>query len=177
MAGLSTFKYPAGATARQPAGIRGGCRPALQQKPASTILHALLHGCSVLLIRWATLKNLLFICSRNKLRSPTAEQVFATWKGMETDSAGLAPDADRVLSVEQLEWASIIFVMEKAHKNKLSRDYSQHIKGKRVIILGIPDDYDFMDPELTRLLEASVGPYLRRSAAEWAADALTGKRN
>ena len=35
--------------------------------------------------------NLLFLCSRNRLRSPTAEQVFAAWPGVETASAGLAP--------------------------------------------------------------------------------------
>ncbi|WP_200935043.1 hypothetical protein [Brevundimonas sp. Leaf363] len=37
--------------------------------------------------------NLLFLCSRNRLRSPTAEQVVAAWPGVETASAGLAPDA------------------------------------------------------------------------------------
>ena len=57
----------------------------------------------------------LFLCSRNRLRSPTAEAVFAAWPGVETDSAGLAPDADTRLSAEQLEWADIVFVMERAH--------------------------------------------------------------
>ena len=39
-------------------------------------------------------RHVLFICSRNRLRSPTAERVFADWPGIETASAGLAPDAD-----------------------------------------------------------------------------------
>ena len=30
--------------------------------------------------------NALFICTANRLRSPTAEQVFSTWAGVETDS-------------------------------------------------------------------------------------------
>ena len=34
------------------------------------------------------MKRALFICSRNRLRSPTAEQVFASWQDVETDSAG-----------------------------------------------------------------------------------------
>lgn len=114
------------------------------------------------------MKNLLFICSRNKLRSPTAEQVFASRKGVETDSAGLAPDAEVQLSADQLEWASIIFVMEKQHKDKLLKRFSEHVKGKKIVCLGIADDYDFMDPELMRILDEKVGPYLRLNATEWA---------
>lgn len=38
--------------------------------------------------------RVLFICSRNRLRSPSAERLFADWPGVETDSAGLAADAE-----------------------------------------------------------------------------------
>jgi predicted protein tyrosine phosphatase len=34
--------------------------------------------------------NLLFLCSRNRLRSPTAERVFADWPGVETASVSLS---------------------------------------------------------------------------------------
>jgi hypothetical protein len=47
--------------------------------------------------------NVLFVCSANRLRSPTAEQVFSTWPGIETDSAGISNDADVPLSTEQVE--------------------------------------------------------------------------
>jgi predicted protein tyrosine phosphatase len=103
----------------------------------------------------------LFICSANRLRSPTAEQVFASWPDVETDSAGISNGADQELSSEQIEWASIIFVMEKAHRNKLSKKFKKDLGGKRVICLDIPDDYEFMQPELVRLLETKVGPFLR----------------
>ena len=103
----------------------------------------------------------MFLCSVNKLRSPTAEHVFATWPNVETDSAGLAPDATVRLSTEQIDWATVIFVMEKAHRNKLQKRYRPHLKGKRVICLDIPDDYDYLDPDLIRLLEAKAGPHLR----------------
>lgn len=107
------------------------------------------------------MKRALFICSANRLRSPTAEQVFSRWPGVETDSAGLSNDATTELSPEQLRWADVIFVMEKAHRNKLSQRFKAHLGGKRVICLEIPDDYDFMDPALVRLLEAKAGPFLR----------------
>ena len=103
----------------------------------------------------------LFLCSRNRLRSPTAEHVFAAWPGVETDSAGLAPDADVPLSADQLDWADLIFVMERAHRNRLMARYKDHLAGKRIIALDIPDRYDYMQEELVRLLEARAGRFLR----------------
>ena len=58
--------------------------------------------------------------------------MFAAWPGVETDSAGLAPDAETVLSVEQIEWAQVIFVMERMHKIKLSKGFPSAIKGKKL---------------------------------------------
>lgn len=106
--------------------------------------------------------NVLFLCSQNKLRSPTAEQIFSTWNSIECDSAGLAPDANVPVSTEQIERADIIFVMEKAHRNKLGKKFKSYLKNKRVVVLGIPDDYDFMDPDLISLLETKVPQFLRR---------------
>ncbi|KVT79638.1 low molecular weight protein tyrosine phosphatase family protein [Burkholderia territorii] len=103
----------------------------------------------------------LFICSRNRLRSPTAEAVFSAWPGVEADSAGLAPDANTRLSAEQLEWAEIVFVMERAHKAKLLARYSTRLKHKKIVCLDIPDRYAYMQPELIALLERKAGPWLR----------------
>ncbi|GGC07290.1 low molecular weight protein tyrosine phosphatase family protein [Pseudoduganella buxea] len=107
------------------------------------------------------MKRALFICSQNRLRSPTAEQIFASWPGVETDSAGLGGDASVPLAPEQLAWANIVFVMEKAHRNRLATRFQAHLKNKRVICLDIPDDYEYMQPELIKLLEAKVGKFLR----------------
>lgn len=107
------------------------------------------------------MKRALFICSRNKLRSPTAEQIFSSWPGVETDSAGLGVDASVPLSSEQIEWANIIFVMEKAHRNKLTVKFKRYLNGKRVICLDIPDEYAYMQPELIKLLETKAGRFLR----------------
>ncbi len=105
---------------------------------------------------------MLFLCSRNRLRSPTAEQVFASWPDVEVDSAGLSRDADTPLTTEQVEWAELIFVMEVAHRTKLAKAFGSVIKDQRVICLGVPDRFTFMQPELVELLVAKVGPYLRR---------------
>ncbi|MDM0002936.1 low molecular weight protein tyrosine phosphatase family protein [Variovorax sp. J22P240] len=106
------------------------------------------------------MRRVLFICSRNRLRSPTAENLFAG-PGIETDSAGLAPDAECVLSAEQLEWADLIFAMEKQHRVKLKHIFASSLQGKRVVCLDVPDRYQFMQPELVELLRQKVGQYLR----------------
>jgi predicted protein tyrosine phosphatase len=105
-------------------------------------------------------RNLLFICSQNRLRSPTAEQLFSHYPGIEAMSAGTNNDAETALDGELIDWADLIFVMEKAHLNKLRSRFRKHLHGKRVVCLDIPDDYDFMDPALVRLLEAKVPRYL-----------------
>jgi predicted protein tyrosine phosphatase len=107
------------------------------------------------------LQRILFVCSQNRLRSPTAEQIFSEWPGVECASAGVHGSADVPLSGELIEWAHIIFVMERVHKTKMSARFKAHLNGKRVICLGIPDNYEFMQPSLVRLLEARVGPFLR----------------
>ena len=106
------------------------------------------------------LRNVLFICSQNRLRSPTGEQVFADWPGIETSSAGLNNDAENPATPELIRWADVIFVMERAHRSRLSAGYKVDLGGKRVICLDIPDDYAFMDPELIRLLKAKVPRHL-----------------
>ena len=106
--------------------------------------------------------NVLFVCSANRLRSPTAEQIFSTWPGIETDSAGISNGASVLLSSKQVEWADIIFVMEKTHRTKPNRKFRPSLKGKRVICLDIPDDYEFMDPVLVRMLESRAGRFLPR---------------
>ncbi len=105
--------------------------------------------------------RVLFICSQNRLRSPTAEQVFASWPNVETDSAGLGGDASVPLSPEQIQWATIIFVMEKAHRNRLNQRFRACLNGKKIICLDIPDNFEYMQPELVSLLEAKVGRFLR----------------
>ncbi|MFB9245649.1 low molecular weight protein tyrosine phosphatase family protein [Massilia antarctica] len=107
------------------------------------------------------MQRALFICSQNRLRSPTAEQVFASWPGVETDSAGLGGDASVPLSPEQIAWATIVFVMEKAHRRRLGERFRAHLNGKKVICLDIPDNYSFMQPELVSILEAKAGKFLR----------------
>lgn len=106
------------------------------------------------------MKHLLFICSQNRLRSPTAEAVFSERHGIEVASAGLNHDAEQTVTPELLEWATIIFVMEKSHLNRLRSRFRNYLNGQRVVCLHIPDEYEYMDPYLVRILETRVMGYL-----------------
>lgn len=107
-----------------------------------------------------TLKTVLFVCSQNRLRSPTAEHIFADRTDIEVSSAGTNHDADNPLTGELVRWADVIVVMEKTHRTKLRRRFREGLNGKRVICLDIPDEYEFMEPALVRLLETRMARHL-----------------
>jgi len=105
--------------------------------------------------------NLLFVCSENRLRSPTGEEVFSKYEGVDAIGGGTNSDAETVVSGDLIEWANIVFVMEKSHRNKVSKKFKDLLKGKKLVCLDIPDNYDRMDPILIRILENRVSKHVR----------------
>jgi predicted protein tyrosine phosphatase len=75
-------------------------------------------------------------------------------------SAGTAPDARQGVTANLLHWADKIFVMEKHHEAFILGHFPHEASGKQIIILGIPDMYYFMQPELVELLKAKISPWL-----------------
>lgn len=102
------------------------------------------------------MKRFLFVCSQNRLRSPTAEQVFSARTDIVVASAGTNNDAENPLTSELIEWADFLVVMERSHRNKVQNRFRSALGNKRIICLDIPDEYEFMDPGLVRLLEARM---------------------
>jgi predicted protein tyrosine phosphatase len=102
------------------------------------------------------MRHYLFVCSQNKLRSPTAEHIFADVAGIATASAGTNNGADNPLTDELVDWADFIFVMERQHRNKVQKRHKSALKDKRLVVLDIPDEYEFMEPALVRLLRAKM---------------------
>ena len=105
--------------------------------------------------------NLLFVCSENRLRSPTGEEVFSKYPEVNAIGAGTNSDAETVVSGDLIEWADVILVMEKSHRNKVSKKFKELLKGKKLVCLDIPDNFSRMQPELIRLLETKVARYVR----------------
>ena len=106
------------------------------------------------------MKKILFICSQNKLRSPTAEAVFCNKPGIDARSAGLNHDAEVPVSKEDIDWADIIFVMETVHKGKLRKRFKASLKQQRLICLDIPDNYEYMQPELIAIFKNRIPQFL-----------------
>lgn len=113
--------------------------------------------------------KLLFVCSRNRRRSLTAEKLLEGVPGYDARSAGTQPEARIVVTEGHIGWADIIFPMEKSHLAKLRRRFPEAIAGKQVVVLHIPDDYDFMDAELLDELRAKLAPFVALPAESDAA--------
>jgi len=101
--------------------------------------------------------NILFVCSRNQWRSPTAEAIFKNSPHYAVRSAGTSDAAKVKLTSKLLEWADLVFVMEKRHREIIDAKF---ITNKQIIVLDIPDEYGYMDVELIQMIRSSVSPWL-----------------
>ncbi len=105
--------------------------------------------------------RILFVCSENRLRSPTAAAVFSEFEGVDAISAGTNKDCECPVSGDLIEWADAVLVMETSHRNKVSKRFRDLLRDKKLAVLEIPDIYEFMDPMLIALLKARVPRYVR----------------
>lgn len=107
-----------------------------------------------------TRTKLLFVCSRNQWRSPTAERIYAHAPEFDVRSRGVSKSAVRRLTSGDIAWADVIFAMEHTHKTRivsLYRDGGDALGSIPIIhVLNIPDEFRFMDPELIELIESAV---------------------
>ncbi len=104
--------------------------------------------------------NVLFVCSRNQWRSPTAERIFNAHPCVSARSGGTSPNARHRLTVEDIRWADVVMVMENKHRDRVVAEFGRLVEHKQIHVLDIPDDYRYMEPELIEILELSVSPLL-----------------
>ncbi|WP_343223764.1 protein tyrosine phosphatase [Paenibacillus oenotherae] len=104
--------------------------------------------------------KLLFICSRNRWRSLTAEKIFDGFNGYAVRSAGTEDSARIKVTEGHIGWSDMIFVMEKRHISRLKQKFSSTQLHKPLICLDIPDDYNYMDEELIETLKSRVSQYV-----------------
>ncbi len=107
-----------------------------------------------------SLSNLLFICSKNQWRSPTAEMLFKNHPVHQARSAGTGDKARVKVNQKLLDWTDVIFVMERRHKELLKERFPTTIDKKQIIVLDIEDNYRFDDEELTGILKNVLKDYL-----------------
>ncbi len=88
-----------------------------------------------------TVTKLLFVCSRNRWRSPTAERLLDGVPGFQVRSAGTEKGARVRVTEGLLGWADVVLCMERRHVERLRARFPGALASKRVVVLDIPDDY------------------------------------
>lgn len=99
--------------------------------------------------------NVLVICGRNKKRSKTAEYLFKDDNRFNIRSVGLSIKSERRLNIKDLLWANLILVMENKHKLRVINTY-KNIKIPAIEVLGIKDEYEYLDKELCNILTHKI---------------------
>ena len=99
--------------------------------------------------------KVLVVCSQNKMRSPTAEAIYRRDPRFTIRSAGLSKMSPRFLSQGDLMWADVVLYMEKEHLERIKNIYPK-VSILRSINLDIPDEYQYMDPELIEILKEKI---------------------
>jgi len=107
-------------------------------------------------------KRVLFVCTGNMDRSPTAESLLSGKEGFEAKSAGTWIHARKRVSESLIKWADQIFVMESYHKEVILSICPE--AEEKVIVLDIPDIYRRNDPELIEILKNKLAKHLK---IEW----------
>ena len=97
--------------------------------------------------------NVLFVCNMNRFRSRTAEDLYKNDSRFSVKSAGIFPDARQPVTKELIEWADYVVAMEEVQKAFMEASFPDETLHKPIIILQIPDMFDYMNPELIKILK------------------------
>jgi predicted protein tyrosine phosphatase len=95
----------------------------------------------------------------NRRRSATAEQIYRNDARLAVRSGGLRAEARRRVSEQDLQWAEVVFVMEREHQATLRSRFS-HLTLPPLEVLDVPDDYEYMDVHLQEMLRLTLNPEL-----------------
>ncbi|HEY3119514.1 MAG TPA: phosphotyrosine protein phosphatase [Vicinamibacteria bacterium] len=106
-------------------------------------------------------QRVLFLCTANVDRSPTAEDLYREDSRYEVRSAGIAPFARREVTREDLLWADRIFVMsEREDRHRTLLEIRFPGLDRPVVDLDVEDRWSRGHPELVRRLLESLAPHL-----------------
>jgi predicted protein tyrosine phosphatase len=102
--------------------------------------------------------RILFVCGRNQWRSPTAERVYRDDPRVDVRSAGVSVKSRHQVSVDDLSWADLVVVMERRYKSRILGTFRDH---PPIVSLDIPDEFEYMDEELIKLIRQGVEFHLK----------------
>lgn len=104
--------------------------------------------------------NVLFVCTMNKWRSPTAEKIYKKHPLLNVRSAGTSSKARRKISIGDVRWADLIILMEEKHCERIRAEFRQEIDFCELHVLDVEDRFQFMDPQLVAELMDNIDPIL-----------------
>ena len=104
--------------------------------------------------------RILFVCTGNSDRSPTAETIYKQYPGLETKSTGILKN-DGIVQ-DCLQWADVIVVMEKHHEEYICKYFAEDVAEKPIYTLDIPDHYLYMQDSLVQLIKERMKPVLTK---------------
>lgn len=103
-------------------------------------------------------KKVLCVCSSGLLRSPTAAVILSqppynyNTRAVGVDKSHALIPIDQVL----LEWADEIICMDSDHEKEI-----RHLTDKPIVVLGIPDEFGYMDGALVDQIKINYDSILR----------------
>ena len=104
--------------------------------------------------------KIVFVCTANIDRSPTAEHIYSDRSDLEVKSAGVSDYAMTPITLELVNWADIILCMEKKHKKKIEKIFSGIAESKVIDVLDVPDIYSYMDINLVNMIREKTETWL-----------------
>lgn len=104
--------------------------------------------------------NVLFVCSRNQWRSPTAEKLYENDDRVNVRSRGTARNAVQTITANDFKWSNVILVMEDKHRKRIIASFPGESRYKPLYVLDIPDDYRFMELDLVNLVSSAADPII-----------------
>ena len=105
------------------------------------------------------MRKLLFICSRNRIRSLEAERLLSGCEGVAARSRGTERNARIRLQSGDVGWADEIFVMERRHAERVKAKFGEFLEGKRISVLRIRDIYALGEPRLREILRSRLSEH------------------
>lgn len=104
--------------------------------------------------------NILFVCGRNKWRSPTAEKIYKNDQRRNVRSAGISEKSNHQVNGNDIFWADLIVVFEHKYKSWIIEKF-RDLHLLRIKNMDIPDEYEYMNPELVEMIKDRVEDYIK----------------
>lgn len=104
--------------------------------------------------------KILFICTGNRDRGPTAKALCVQYPNLEARAAGTSKYAITPLTEVMVRETDVLAVMEQGHAEHIREHYAEAAEGKPLHCLDIPDEFQSMEPALVRLLQERLKPIL-----------------